>query len=251
MLGAMLSNAGFRCCVCNNSHRHLNGGKPSEECFFGLVREAGGEAPYQRRRRRSFTPGGPATKSWSPQELSAIVWPTQFSKTRLLELGEYKHALAADNKEAGLEFLKSVMNEWVQRNWREEQEAWLAPMVPENIRVSDGHYGVGLRNTSTGGEVRLHDVKTATLLMKDASVGRLLAALADGSSCVAFEWLDVTKPAKLLLNIKGGVGKEDATGVYLFTRENRLQFIPKLVNTIGEAEAALKQDLLTKLSGKL
>jgi hypothetical protein len=88
--------------------------------------------------------------------------------------------------------------------------------------------------------------------MKDASVGRLLATIANESSDVAFEWLDVTKPAKLLLNITGGgVEKEDSTGVYLFTKENRLQFIPKMVKSIAEAEEALKQDLLTKLSGKL
>jgi len=251
MLGAMLSNAGFKCCVCNGSHRHLNGGQPSEECFFSLVREAGGDAPHRRQRRRSFTAGGPATLSWSPQTLSKVVWPTKFSEMRTLQLAEYKHALAADNKEAGLEFLKSVMEEWRQRNWREEQEAWLTSMVPENVKLISEYRGLQLADESRTCGATLSDVKTATLLMKDASVGRLLATIANESSDVAFEWLDVTKPAKLLLNIRGGVEKEDSTGVYLFTKENRLQFIPKMVKSIAEAEEALKQDLLTKLSGKL
>lgn len=249
MLGAMLSDAGFRCCVCTATHRHLNGNQPSTDCFYALVRLAGGDAPEPRRRRRSYSPGGPATKSWSPQPLSTLLWPEQFPDSRTLQLAEFKHALAADTKEAGLEFLKGVMEEWAQRNWREEHETWLVPMVPTNVEISTGYRGLTL--TRGGKDAGLNNTKTATMLMKDASVGRLLSILADSSDCVAFEWLDVTKPAKLLLNIKGTVAKEDPTGLYLFTQENRLQFIPKMVKTIQEAEAALAQGLLTKLSGTL
>lgn len=253
MLGAMLSNAGFKCCVCTNSHRHLNGGQPSEECFYSLVREAGGEAPYsgRGRRRRSYNTNATPTKSWSPQSLSRVLWPAQFPEIRKLDLAEFKHALAADNKDAGLEFLKSVIEEWTQRNWRDEQEAWLTSAAPVDVTMESTHYGLTLISTASGAVAGLNAVKTATLLMKDASVGRLLSTIASSSTCVSFEWLDVTKPAKLLLNIKGGVDKEDATGVYLFTQQNRLQFIPKMVKSIAEAEEALKQDLLTKLSSKL
>lgn len=250
MLGAMLSNAGFKCCVCAGAHRQLNGGlKPAQECFFALVREAGGNAPTSRKHRRGYSPGGPATASWESQVLSKAVWPDNFRLVRTLLLADYKHALAADTKDAGLAFIKGIIEDWEKRNWNEEQEAWLTSAAPESVKCVDKYGGLFVSNE--GVDAALSDVKTATLLMKDASVGRLLSSIAHTSACVAFEWLDVTKPAKLLLEIRGDSDKEDLTGVYLFTKENRLQFIPKKVKTIKEAEEALKQDLLTKLSGKL
>jgi hypothetical protein len=247
MLAAYMGGTSFACCMCGTQHRGIDKGLDTvTECFYKLVREVGACAPDGlQRKRRSRNIYEPYAR-WRAADLTRIIWPESMGSDIDLKLDQYRHALAADTKEMGIAFLKSVIADWRAQQDAKENDLWASEHKP-NIKVRS-HRGVAIypKDETSYNYASLQSMKTATLMFKDPSVASIASTVSHEMECVELDWPDVRKPARMLLVKDPDDDKAPKLDeCYLLGKDYWFQKVPRRVGTIKEAEAYLTIQKLT------
>lgn len=247
MLAVYIGDTPFVCCVCGTRHRGI--GKRLDTvtaCFYELAHEAGAHAPdgLQRRRRRPnlYEPYA----RWKAADLTRVIWPESMGSDIDLKLDQYRHALAADTREMGVAFLKSVIADWRAQQDAKEKDLWASEHKPD-IKVR-GRFGITIcpKDEASYNRTSLQSLETAMLMFKDPSVASIASTVSREMECVELDWTDVRKPARMLLVKDMDDDKAPKLDeCYLLGKDYWFQKVPRRVGTIKEAEAYLTIQKLT------
>lgn len=237
MMGATLG-AYFRCCVCKKTHAGLEKGLSTvESCFHHLSALAG----FESRRRRGRRIFGRVTVSFHHSDLARVLFPEQ-TKMDELDLGQFKHFLAAPGPELAVQYLKKAVEDWKAHHLKLEAE-----LMAQDIETPP--FLVGQRYNSTVLEIptdrnvfeEITDVEVLTRLLKDEGAAMVALPLLQHGKVLEFCWSQLQDPVKILIRLHGSKDTDlDPSGVYLVSKKHKAVLVPRTtITTVKDAEAFL------------